>query len=164
MNKNSELEKLKEKTGIDNFELTTNDQFKKIQELASRNEISKEQMRILVEAIPHFVQLQQTYVDGLKTIIHSAKESQKSALDGISRNLENITNILNNLINKSETEELRSKIADIALKLADYSLEIAKILHEANKDNNNTWKYIASGATACLAVVVAIGMIFSNKK
>ncbi len=164
MDKNSELERLKTKTGIDNFETTTDSQFKKIQNLASKNEISREEMRLLVEAIPHFVQLQQTYVDGLKSVIQSAKESQKNALDGMSRNLENITNILNNLINKAETEELRSKIADIALKLADYSLEIAKILHETNKDNNNTWKYIAGGVSACLAVVVTVATVLSNKK
>ena len=161
MDKSREIENIKEKTGIKNLESTNSVQFEKIQELTAKGEISKEQMKLLVEAIPHFVQLQQTYVDGLKSTINAAKESQKSALEGIANSLESITKLLYNIVDKSETEELRSKIVDIAMKLADYGLEIAKIIHEANKDNNSTWKYIAGGVSACLVLVAGI---FLSKK
>lgn len=114
-----------------------------------------------MEAIPHFVQLQQAYVDGLKSVINSAKETQKDALSGISVTLENITDLLKTIVHKSETEELRSKITDIALKLADYGLEIAKIMQETNKENNNTWKYIAGGVSA---VVVLVGGLLLRRK
>ncbi|RZM84082.1 hypothetical protein [Pseudoalteromonas rubra] len=161
MDKTSELEKVKSKIGIDELSGTTAKDFERIQELAANGEITKEQMKLLVEAIPHFVQLQQAYVDGLKSVINSAKETQKDALRGISVTLENITDLLKTIVHKSETEELRSKIADIALKLADYGLEIAKIMQETNKENNNTWKYIASGVSA---VVVLVGGLLLRRK
>ena len=161
MNKVEVLENVKSKTGITDFENVTSAQFKKIQELAAKDDISREQMQLLVEAMPNFVDLQKTYVDGLKAVINSAKETQKDALRGISATLDSITNLLNNIVNKSETEELRSKIADIALKLADYGLEIAKILQETNKENNATWKYIVGGVSACLLL---IGGLWVRKK
>jgi polyhydroxyalkanoate synthesis regulator phasin len=161
MDKAAELEKIKSKTGIDDLASATGKDFEKIQELAAKGDITKEQMKLLVEAMPHFVQLQQAYVDGLKAVINSAKETQKDALRGISVTLENITDLLKTIIHKSETEELRSKIADIALKLADYGLEIAKIIQETNKENNNTWKYIASGVSA---VVLLVGGLWLRKK
>lgn len=40
-------------------------------------------MKLLVKATPHFVQLQQTYIDGLKSVIHSAKATQKDAYSKI---------------------------------------------------------------------------------
>lgn len=161
MDKVAELEDVKSKTGIDDLTKATEKDFEKIQDLAAKGEISKEQMKLLVEAIPHFVQLQQAYVDGLKSVISSAKETQKDALRGISVTLENITELLKVIVNKSETEELRSKIADIALKLADYGLEIARIMQETNKENNNTWKYIASGVSA---VVLLVGGVLLRRK
>lgn len=161
MDQNKELEKVQTKTGINDLSKVTDNEFKKIQDMAARGEISREQMKLLVEAIPHFVQLQQAYVDGLKSTISAAKESQKDALRGISVTLENITDLLKTIVNKSETDELRSKIADIALKLADYGLEVAKILQETNRENNNTWKYIASGVSA---VVLVVGGIFLRRK
>jgi|SRR5690554_2012453 len=157
----AELEKIKSKAGIEDLSQVTDNEFRRIQDLAAQGEISKGQMKLLVEAIPHFVQLQQTYVDGLKSTINAAKETQKDALRGISVTLENITDLLKTIVNKSETEELRSKIADIALKLADYGLEVAKILQETNKENNNTWKYIASGVSA---VVLVVGGLFLRRK
>ena len=161
MEKTAELEKIKTKIGIDDLASATGKHFERMQELAANGEISKEQMRLLVEAMPHFLQLQQAYVDGLKSVINSAKETQKEALRGISVTLENITDLLKTIVNKSATEELRSKIADIALKLADYGLEIAKIMQEANKENNNTWKYMAGGVSA--VVLLVGGVLFSRK-
>ncbi|CAH0535391.1 hypothetical protein VST7929_02964 [Vibrio stylophorae] len=161
MDKTSELEQIKAKIGITELSGTTAKDFEKIQELAANGDITKEQMKLLVEAIPHFVQLQQAYVDGLKSVISSAKETQKDALRGISVTLENITDLLKTIVHKSETEELRSKIADIALKLADYGLEIAKIMQETNKENNNTWKYIAGGVSA---VVMVVGGLLLRRK
>ena len=161
MDKYKELEKIKKQTGIDDLKNATGKDFERIQELAAKGDISKGQMKLLVEAMPHFIQLQQAYVDGLKSVITSAKETQKDALRGISVTLENITDLLKTIVNKSETEELRSKIADIALKLADYGLEVAKIMQETNKENNNTWKYIAGGVSG---VVVLVGGLLLRRK
>lgn len=58
-------------------------------------------MKLLVKAMPHFVQLQQTYIDGLKSVIHSAKATQKDALRGISVTLENITDLLRTIIQEN---------------------------------------------------------------
>lgn len=160
----AKLEKIKAKVGVQDLSQVTDDEFQKLQYLAAQGQISREQMKLLVEAIPHFVQLQQTYIDGLKSSINAAKETQKDALRGISVTLENITDLLKNIVNKSETEELRSKIADIALKLADYGIEIAKILQETNRENNNTWKYIAGGVSALSVMVLSVFMFNKNSK
>jgi len=161
MNEDIKLNNLKEKIGIDDFKTVSNQEFQKIQMLAGEGKISKEEMRLLVEVMPNFVQLQQTYVDGLKTVINAAKDTQKDALRGISVTLENITDLLKTIVQNAETEELRSKIADIALKLADYGIDIAKILQDTNKENNSTWKQIALGVSA---VVLTIGGIFMATK
>lgn len=167
MSKNDLIEALKRKTGINDFKSVSSDQFKKIQEKVATHSISREEMQLLIEMMPNFVQLQQNYLDGLKLIINSAKETQKDALSGISKQLENITDLLKNIVDKAETEELRSKIADIALQLASYGVEIARILLEANKDNNSTWKEIAKMSAVVVSVVVGVLAIFSssnNKK
>lgn len=161
MNEDIRLNSLKQKIGINDFKSVSKQEFEKIQTLAGEGKISKEDMKLLVEAIPHFVQLQQTYVDGLKTVISAAKETQKDALRGISITLENITDLLKTIVHNAETEELRSKIADIALKLADYGIEIAKILQDTNKENNSTWKQIASIVSVA---VVVVGSIFVASK
>jgi polyhydroxyalkanoate synthesis regulator phasin len=163
MNKDERLKNLKNKVGIDDFTSVSNDKFKTIQSLVGEGKISKDEMKLLIEAMPNFVQLQQTYVDGLKTVINGAKETQKDALRGISITLENITEILITLAKDAESDELRSKIADIALKLADYGKEIAKILQETNKDNNNTWKQIAGFASIAFITTVSVFVAMQNK-
>ena len=162
MEKDEKLDGLKNKTNIKDFTKVSNKEFETIQKLAGVGKISKEEMRLLVEAMPNFVQLQQTYVDGLKTVINGAKETQKDALRGISIILENITEILKDIVQNAETEELRSKVADIALKLADYGINIAKIVQETNKENNNTWTQIAGFVS--VAVVVVGGIFIASKK
>ncbi len=155
------LESLKQKIGIDDFESVSDSQFAKIQKLVAGNVISKEEMNLLVEIMPNFVQLQQTYVDGLKTLINAAKENQREALMGISKQLENSIDLLKHIVDKAETEELRFKIADIALQIAKYGVEIAEKLKEVNKDNNSTWKEI--GRIASVAFVILGGIFLSNR-
>ena len=162
MNNDTRLNKLKTKTGIDDFNSVSNKQFETVQRLAGEGEISKEDMKLLLEVMPNFVQLQETYIDGLKTIINSAKETQKDALRGITITIENLTALLQSIVEKSETEELRSKIVDISLKLAEHGLEIAKIVQETNKENNNLWKSIAGVAAGALLVVG--GIFVASKK
>ncbi|MDD2640704.1 MAG: hypothetical protein PHS65_06895 [Arcobacteraceae bacterium] len=161
MNDKEQLNSLKTKTGVNDFDSVSNEQFENIQVLAGEGKISKKEMESLVEAIPNFIQLQETYIDGLKATINSAKETQKDALRGITITIENLTKLLQSIVEKSETEELRSKIVDISLKLAENGLEIAKILQETNKENNNLWKSIAGVAATTLVVV---GSIFIASK
>ncbi len=75
--------------------------------------------------------------------------------------MENITDLLKEIVYKSESEALREKIADISLKLADYGLEIAKIIQETNKENNNTWKYVAASVSG--VVLLVGGLLFRRK-
>lgn len=161
MNRDLKLNSLKTKIGIDDFNKVTKEQFEKIQILAGEGIISKEEMKLLVEVMPNFVQLQQTYADTLKTTINAAKETQKDALRGISVTLDNITDLLKTIAQNAETEELRSKIADIALKLADYGIDVAKILQDTNKENNTMWKQMTLAASA---VVITVGGIFLSTR
>ena len=161
MNKASELEKIKSKINIQDFGNVSYNEFKKIQDFSAKGELSREQLKLLVDVIPNFIQLQQKFVDGLQSVISSAKESQRDALRGISVTLENITDLLKEIVYKSESEDLREKIADISLKLADYGLEIAKIIQETNKENNNTWKYVAASVSG---VVFLVGGLFLHRK
>ena len=161
MNKASELEKIKSKINIQDFGNVSYNEFKKIQDFSAKGELSREQLKLLVDVIPNFIQLQQKFVDGLQSVISSAKESQRDALRGISVTLENITGLLKEIVYKSESEDLREKIADISLKLADYGLEIAKIIQETNKENNNTWKYVAASVSG---VVFLVGGLFLHRK
>lgn len=161
MNNDTNVDNIKRKTGIDDFTSVSNEQFKNIQVLAGKEKITKEEMQLLVEMMPNFVQLQETYIDGLKTIINSAKETQKDALRGMTITIENLTALLHSILEKAETEELRSKIADISLKLAEHSIEIAKILQETNKENNSLWKTLGNIAAVALVVV---GTVFINGK
>ena len=161
MNKDSELERIRSKVDIQDFGNVSYDEFERIQNFAAKGEISKEQLKLLVEVIPNFIQLQQKFVDGLQSVINSAKESQRDALRGISVTLENITDLLKEIVYKSESEALREKIADISLKLADYGLEIAKIIQETNKENNNTWKYVAASVSG--VVLLVGGLLFHRK-
>lgn len=161
MNKDSELERIRSKVDIQDFGNVSYDEFERIQNFAAKGEISKEQLKLLVEVIPNFIQLQQKFVDGLQSVINSAKESQRDALRGISVTLENITDLLKEIVYKSESEALREKIADISLKLADYGLEIAKIIQETNKENNNTWKYVAASVSG--VVLLVGGLLFRRK-
>ena len=161
MNRDTNMDNIKRKTGINDFNTVSNKQFEDIQVLAGKGKITKEEMQLLVEMMPNFVQLQETYIDGLKTIINSAKETQKDALSGITVTIENFTALLHTILEKAETEELRSKVADISLKLADHGIEIAKILQETNKENNSLWKTLGSVAAVALVVV---GTVFINSK
>ena len=163
MNKEEQLNSLKRKIGINDFKSVSSEQFKEIQIFAAKGEISKEDMKLLVEAMPHFVQLQQAYIDGLKTVINAAKESQKEALRSISITLEQITDLLKIIVQNAETEELRSKIADQAIILAEYGLKIAVILSNTNKDNNNTWKYIAGTISVTFVALTSIFVAFKKK-
>lgn len=117
------------------------------------------QRLLILPSKPHFVQLQKTYIDGLKSVIHSAKETQKDALKGISVTLENITDLLRMIIQKSETEELRSEIANIALKLADYGLEIAKIIQETNKEKTIHGSILQAEFLLCFLLLVVFGFV-----
>lgn len=162
MNNDTITDNIKRKTGIDDFTSVSNKQFKDIQVLAGKGKITKEEMQLLVEMMPNFVKLQETYIDGLKTIINSVKETQKDALRGITITIESLTSLLHNIVDKSETEELRSKIADISLKLADHGLKVAKILQETNKENNSLWKIL--GSVAVVGLVVVSTVFINNKK
>lgn len=153
MDKDKELELVKEKIGVSDLSQVSDEDFKRIQELAARNELSRHQMTLLVEAMPQFVELQKTYIEGLKELIASAKETQRDALHGISQGLDRLTEVLKEIVSRSESDELRGKVADIALRLSEYHLEIAKILKETNQDNNSFWKGVGVAAGVAVAAV-----------
>lgn len=155
------LENLKQKIGIHDFNLVSDSQFANIQKMAARKLISKEEMQLLVEMMPNFVQLQQTHLDGLKAVINGTKENQKVALDGIVKALESSSDLLKSIVDKTKSEELLSKIADISLQHAHYEIKVAEIIQEVNQDNNSTWKEISRIASV---VILVIGGIFLSTR
>lgn len=155
------LDNIRKITGVRDFENATVQDFKKIQSAFSKGDISKDQLQMLVKVMPNFVELQQGYVDGLKSVINSAKDTQQDALKGISKTLDEITMIIKIIAEKSDSEELNSKIVDITIQLADYGLKVANILKEANDSNNDVWKYIAGGLS--VVTLGVLGMFFRKK-
>lgn len=158
--RDADLMKIRDKLNISSLSTASLDDFKKIQDGLISQKLSNDELKLLVDAMPNFVQLQGKYVEGLVSLINSAKETQKEALIGISDNIKNVTDLLKIIATKSETDDLREKIVEVTIKLSDYSLEISRILQETNRDNNDTWKFIATG----LSVVVGVVGVFIGKR
>lgn len=157
MFQDNDIDKTKKRFGVENGKSITGQQFETIMDNVALGEISKEQAMLLLSALPNFVELQKTYLDGIKTIANSARETQKSAMDAISKvaEIDSLISIINKLSDNVESEELKSKIIDALIKIANLKNEIVKILQEVNTSNNSTWKEIALTVAAVASVAVA---------
>jgi len=157
MFQDNDIDKIKKRFGVENGKSITGRQFETIMDNVALGEISKEHAMLLLNALPNFVELQKTYLDGIKTIANSARETQKSAMDAISKvaELDSLISIINKLSDNVESEELKSKIIDALIKIANLKNEIVKILQEVNTSNNSIWKEIALTVVAVASVAVA---------
>ncbi|MEY0302410.1 hypothetical protein AB7250_20735 [Providencia stuartii] len=158
-----ELEKLKSKLDIKNWnELKNNDDKRNyLFEIIKEENFSESDVLSLMNAIPNFIQLQKDQIDGLKSIISSAKEVQKDALKGMTSTLDSAYQLLSQIVNMAETDELRLKCAEITLELAKYSHDISNKINEANESNNQTYKSLAVAVSS--VVVIIAGLFFRRK-
>lgn len=159
---NNDIDSIKRNFGIKDGKSATNQQFETLMDKVAIGEISKEQVMLLLNALPNLVELQKTYIDGIKTIADSAKEMQKNVIDNISKSgdIESSIAVINKLLDNAETEELKFKILDALVKITIFKLEIerekAKRLQEVNQSNNSFWKKIGVAAASVASVAVAI--------
>jgi len=147
------LAKVKEITGIHDLEHASSQDVSKINELAAEGKLNIEQMKLLVEAIPHFVELQKEAVHALQDIVSAARDGQKEAIQSVSRSLDSASRILEQLASCVQTDEARIQMAGHAIEIGRLGLEVSKLVESMNRDNNSTWKYITG------AVVLVVGMI-----
>ena len=137
-----DLNGLKKKAGIHTLGKMTLEQFARVQKLAAENELTLEQLKQLVKALPHFVALQKQTIDGLKQVVEEAKESQREAIQAVSHSLTVASRTLEILAEKAETDEVQLKLAEQAIQVGRLGIEISNIIAQMNRDNNSLWGMI----------------------
>ena len=150
---NHAIEDLKTITGVSDFENASPEEMAKIDKMAAQGKLNLEQMKLVIEAMPHFVELQKTTVQALQDTVAAARDVQKEAVQSVGNSLNTTSRILEQLAGSVQTDDARMRLAEIAIEIGRLGLEMARILEQMNKDNNNLWKWI-SGAAVTLAVAV----------
>ena len=154
--KEHEIERLKKITGVTDFENASPEDVAKIDKMAAQGKLNLEQMKLLVEAIPHFVELQKTTIKALQDTVAAARDVQKEAIQSVGNSLNAVSRILEQLADTVQTDDARMKLAEIAIEIGRFGLEMAKILERMNKDNNSLWKWITGAVVTAAAAVVII--------
>lgn len=152
----SRLTELREATGITDFEDVSPEQFATVLKKAAEGSLTLEQLALLVQVMPQFVELQRQTIDGLKTVVEAAGGAQKRALKAVGRSLDAAGRALEALAQNAQDDTVRLELAKMALELGRMGLEIAKIVEGMNRDNNNLWKYVASVAGVVAVAVIVI--------
>ena len=151
---NSQIELLKAKTSINDFNNVTKSQFEDLQKRLANKVLTPEELSLLVGIIPNFVELQKDFIGGLKVSAEKAGDSQKTAFDVINSQMR----VLETLATNMQSDDARLKIAEVLMKLSE---ETNRIIERMNSNNNDFWKYITGVATTLFAVV---GVIFLNNR
>ena len=151
---NKEIELLKTKTSIKDFNNVTKDEFEGLQKMLANKTLSPDELSTLVELIPNFVELQKDFINGLKAFAEKAGNSQQAAFNVINSQMR----VLETLSTCMQSDDARLKIAEVLMKLSE---ETNRIIERMNSNNNDFWKYITGVATTLFAVV---GVIFWNKR
>ncbi|WP_265470129.1 hypothetical protein [Haemophilus parainfluenzae] len=152
---NNEIELLKTKTSIKDFNNVKKNEFEGLQKMLANKALSTNEVSTLVELIPNFVELQKDLINGLKVIAENSGNSQKTALDVINNQMK----ILEKLATCMQSDDARLKIAKDLMKLSE---ETNRIIERMNSNNNDFWKWITSGATTIAAIIGVV--ILNNKK
>ena len=84
---NNEIELLKTKTSIKDFNNVKKNEFEGLQKMLANKALSTNEVSTLVELIPNFVELQKDLINGLKVIAENSGNSQKTALDVINNQM-----------------------------------------------------------------------------
>ena len=151
-----EIESLKKITGIKDFTNASSKDVAKIDKMAAQGKLNLEQMKVLVKAIPHFVELQKDTIKALQDTIAAARDVQKETIKNVGQSLNGASCILEQLAKNVETDEARIRFAEISIEIGRIGLEIAKILENMNKNNNNLWKWITSAAVVVTVAIIAV--------
>lgn len=149
IDKQQKVEILRNKTGIGDFNSVSKPDFENLQKMIGKNSLTQDELSLLIELIPNFIDLQKEYIEGVKEISKSASASQKSAFDVLDRSMA----ILEKLLNTEPTDEIKSQIIETIK-------DIAKTIKEMNESNNSFFKGLAQVA---MGVVAAVGTIFFIK-
>ncbi len=148
------IDELQRKTNIRDFNSVTKEEFQNIQKMVAEKSLDKNELALLVELMPNFIELQKDFIDGLKTVAEKAGASQKSAFDIIHQQI----TMLESLTKSIQTDEARIKIAEILERIVEKTNVIIK---EMNTNNNDFWKYLGVGMATVVAV---IGTFLVSKK
>lgn len=162
MSMRKNLDSLKSRYEIKDFADVSGPEFSRLQKAIADGDIGTNELKILTDAIPNFVQLQISYIESLKEVVGAAKETQKQALTGISGSLDALNRSFEVLLKADHSEVVTLKIIDATIELAKINVELAKVIQQTNNDNNSLWKYM-SGAAAAVVFVVG-GLLVSRKK
>lgn len=154
-----ELRDLKAKVGLRDLSKITLEQFAGIQKMAAEGDVTVEQMKQLVTALPHFVELQKQTIEGLKQVVDGVQEAQREALQSISQALEGASKTLQVLAEKVESDETRLKLAEHAISVGRLGLDLANIISGMNRDNNSLWRTLAMNIGV---LAVALVFVFSG--
>ena len=154
-----DINDLKAKAGLRDLGRVTVEQFARVQKLAAEGELTLNQIKALVSALPQFVELQKETIEGIKQIVEGAKESQQAAIQAVSHSLNAASRTLEILAEKAETDETRLKLAEQSIEIGRLGIETANIIASMNKDNNNLWRMAvgAAGLVGAALIVVFSG-------
>lgn len=152
MNKDKEqnLANLKRKANISDLSSFGLNEFKNIQDMVFKNQLSKDEIALLIELVPNFIELQKEFINSIKDATKEAGKNQQAAFTSI----DNITRILEKLAENVQSDEARLAIAD---KVMELSKTLHPIIEKMNSNNNEMYKkFLSVGFVAA----VAIGVIY----
>lgn len=155
----TELRELKTATGITDFGAVTYEQFAQVVKKAAENGLSLERLKLLVQVMPQFVQLQSEMIGALKKIAEGAQSGQHAALQAVGNSLDATRQTLHVLAQNAQTDEVRLEIAKIAVEVGKQGLELARIIVVINGDNNSFWRHVAGIAGTAAVVVIGVSLL-----
>lgn len=133
----------------------TLEQFTAMSRQAATGSLSLEYLQLVLQAMPHFVDLQRSMIEGLRQVANEAGSSQREALQGITRSLDGAWRPLEILAQNAQSDETRLEIAKRVTEIGKMAVEVADIAKQTNSDNNVFWWKL--GGVAAM-VVVGLGL------
>ncbi|HBI42591.1 MAG TPA: hypothetical protein DDY78_06990 [Planctomycetales bacterium] len=175
----AQLADLQAAAGVIDFANMNDEQFARVVKKAVQGRITLEQLRLLVQVVPQFLQLQEQMISqliaGVQEVAKGARESQKDALQAVGRSLESVHQALHMLAQNAQTDHGRVEIAKLALEAGKQGIELARIIEQMNQANNSLWwklgtvlaaaiVTIAGAAAGTLAVFIQVQTTTSDRK
>jgi hypothetical protein len=165
--KQTRLDELKAATGVTEFDAVADEQFAQVIKKAAEGGLSLEQLQLLIQVMPQFLQLQEKMigklVEGLKKLAEGAQSSQKEALQAVGHSLDDLHQTLHVLAQNAETDEARVELAKLALEMGKQDLELARIIKEMNEANNSFWWRLASTIGTTVTAISAVAIFLVSK-
>ncbi|MCC2672716.1 MAG: hypothetical protein K0Q72_5188 [Armatimonadetes bacterium] len=149
------LERLRAATGIEDFENVSAEQFQVLLQQVARRKLNTDQLELLVEVMPQFVELQRETIGGLQEIVGTAGHSQSEALQTAAASLSLAGRTLEILAQRMESDTARVELARLTLELARTSAQVTALM---NRDNNRVWHVLAGAAGAAVVIIAALAV------